>query len=439
MHIHAGCAALIASSSACRHPSYCNVVFYIATMGSLCALGAIILPICPSPYFCVRTLSMLSNRISNRICSGCGRQVRLSTAIQSPKCPACQFSLLPPIPETRPCLRCHVPIPAESPNIRCMRCEAVRHPEPRYTPCYDCRAPFIVRPGVMRCSSCRMRRLSVVQRPSDFRQTASASFDPTLNTLNLYRPISAPMQIPLSKRRRSLPAAPTLERQPSVLYQAVTFLLQEHESRVCASGLFLPDVSVSLVRRSMARFELEMEVASRDVTCYSCGLLTPPPTGARQVLEQDPIIRPLEGFLDQCGFTNGFWNLCPGCHAALLRGSVPKFSALNKINVTLCQNYPEALTDLTLTEEYLIAKSHPVGVVLKLRPGGRSSPASYFALRGHFIIIPQNPKPLLQILPSPELQFTELIKVFWMGKHRPNKTDLRPFLVVRKTKVLAAL
>lgn len=53
--------------------------------------------------------------------------------------------------------------------------------------------------------------------------------------------------------------------------------------------------------------------------------------------------------------------------------------------------------------------------------------------------IPQDPKPLLQILPSPELQFTELIKFFWMGKHRPTDIDLRPFLIVRKTTVLAAL
>ena len=144
----------------------------------------------------------------------------------------------------------------------------------------------------------------------------------------------------------------------------------------------------------MARFEKEMSVASRDIACCSYSMLTPS-TDARQILDEDPVIRPLEGVLDLCGCTDGFWNLCPACYAALLRGLAPKFSAVNKINVTLCQNYPEALTDLTLTEEYLIAKSHPVGVVLKLRPSGRSSPASYHALRGHFIIIPQNPKPLL--------------------------------------------
>lgn len=274
--------------------------------------------------------------LSNRFCSGCGRQLRLSTTIQSPRCPACRFSLSPPVPETRPCLVCLLPIPAGSRSIRCRRCDAVRHPEPRYTPCYDCRAPFIVRPGVMRCSSCRSRRSRVVQRPSDFCQTAGASFDPTLNALNLL-PMTTPVLVPSSKRRRSSPAAPVLERQPSVLDQAVAFILQEHESRVCASSLFPPDISVSLVRRSMARFEKEMEVASGDIACCSRGVLTLP-TSARQISDEDPVIRPLEGFLDQCGYADGFWTLCSGCHAALLRGSVPKFSALNHINITLCQN-----------------------------------------------------------------------------------------------------
>lgn len=109
------------------------------------------------------------------------------------------------------------------------------------------------------------------------------------------------------------------------------------------------------------------------------------------------------------------------------------------VNVTLCQNYSSALEDLTLSEEYLIAKCHPLGVVLKLRPGGRSSPVNYHALRGHFIVIPQDPGPLLDILPSPELTLHSLIKVFWLGARPPVDSDLKPFLVVRKAKVLAAL
>jgi hypothetical protein len=109
------------------------------------------------------------------------------------------------------------------------------------------------------------------------------------------------------------------------------------------------------------------------------------------------------------------------------------------VNITLCQHYPTALSDLTLPKEYLIAKSHPVGVVLKLRPGGQLSPANYRALRGYFIVIPQDPSLLLQILPSPELQFTQLIKVFWLGNQTPTNSNLEPFLVVCKNKVLATL
>jgi hypothetical protein len=105
----------------------------------------------------------------------------------------------------------------------------------------------------------------------------------------------------------------------------------------------------------------------------------------------------------------------------------------------MCQEYPSALGDLTAIEECLIAKCHPVGTNLKLRPGGRSSPVTYNAIRGHVIVIPQDPGPLLQILPSPELRLDNLIKVFWLGKRAPADADLKPFLQVRKDKVLAAL
>jgi hypothetical protein len=55
------------------------------------------------------------------------------------------------------------------------------------------------------------------------------------------------------------------------------------------------------------------------------------------------------------------------------------------------------------------------------------------------ILIPQDPGPLLQILPSPELRLDNLIKVFWLGQRVPTDTDLKPILQVRKDRVLAAL
>ncbi|CAG8102726.1 unnamed protein product [Penicillium nalgiovense] len=382
---------------------------------------------------------------SIRPCYDCGRQVRLSTTIQPPRCPACRLPFLPPMLETHPCLRCHVPVPASSSGVRCARCEAVLSLDVSYSPCYDCWIPFPSRPGVMRCFNCRSRRTNVVQRPVNFRLTYGTSFDPTMNSFELPNTPTNPSQ---RKRRRSLPrdlppptpASDTIETEDTsfVINRAVNFLLQEHCSRVAASSLFPPEISPSHIRLSVTQFEKGMALASRDITCSSCGTFVPT-TDTRQVLDGDSLLRPLEGFLDRCGYIDGFWNLCSGCHAALLRGTAPKFSAENKVNVTLCQGYPDSLKDLTLTEEYLIAKSDPVGVIVKLRPGRRMSPANYHALRGHFIIIPQDPKPLLQILPSPDLQFTEVIKVFWLGNRAPTDDDLRPFLIVRKSKVLAAL
>jgi hypothetical protein len=66
------------------------------------------------------------------------------------------------------------------------------------------------------------------------------------------------------------------------------------------------------------------------------------------------------------------------------RSTIPKFSAKNPVNVTLCQNYPSALEGLTLTEENAIAGCHPLGLIVNLRPGGRLSSISHRALRGHF-------------------------------------------------------
>ena len=222
------------------------------------------------------------------------------------------------------------------------------------------------------------------------------------------------------------------------LNRALCFLRDELEARAVASDAFPPEISSSHVRASVASYEEEITAASMKSSCCSCGKLVPI-TDISRVDNDDNLLLPLEGILDTCGRHGDTWDLCSSCHASLNRDTIPKFSAKNLVNVTLCQDYPSALEGLTLTEEYLIAKCHPLGVVLKLRPGRRSSPVNYHALRGHFIVIPQDPGPLLDILPSPELTLHSLIKVFWLGARPPVDSDLNPFLVVRKSKVLAAL
>lgn len=117
--------------------------------------------------------------------------------------------------------------------------------------------------------------------------------------------------------------------------------------------------------------------------------------------------------LDKCGYFEGTWSFCKSCFGDLLKAKIPKFSALNSVNVVNCHEYPMALQDLTIVEECVIARRHPIGAILKLRPGNRRSGANYYALRGHMVVIPQNPGPLLDILPSPSLRLQDAIKVMW--------------------------
>ncbi len=130
---------------------------------------------------------------------------------------------------------------------------------------------------------------------------------------------------------------------------------------------------------------------------------------------------------------------CHSCFTAIQRRCSPKFSALNAVNVSFCQDYPHAIRDLTLTEECLIARSHPIASILKLRPNGARNPVAYNRLRGHVVILPQDPGPLLDILPSAELRLHEKIKVVWFGDRAPTADDLKPYLEVRKQVVYRAL
>jgi hypothetical protein len=138
------------------------------------------------------------------------------------------------------------------------------------------------------------------------------------------------------------------------------------------------------IRASVSKYKDEMSAASeRFMCCYCDRLIT-----ARNIYKIHNgahfILLP-QRILDHCGHHENSWDFCTACHGAVSRSNIPKFSALNVVNVTTCQDYPSALEDFTTVEECLIAKCHPVSTILKLRPGGRTSPITYNAIRGHMI------------------------------------------------------
>ena len=195
----------------------------------------------------------------------------------------------------------------------------------------------------------------------------------------------------------------------------------------------------------MNRYESVIEGACADVEtcCASCGEFVSAAASERIDINDSRLhlFKDSEDTLrlDGCCLQDAFYRFCQACFSAINTAKVPKFSAMNGANVTMCQYYPPELRDLTLVEESVISRCHPIGTVLKLKPNGIQNPTAYNAIRGHLIAIPQDPGPLLKILPSPELHFHDYIKIVWSAKEDPTLEDLRPFAEIRKDKVLRAL
>jgi hypothetical protein len=206
-----------------------------------------------------------------------------------------------------------------------------------------------------------------------------------------------------------------------------------------AAEQFPPIIPLSVIRSRIWSFRQTLEQhSSRDV-CASCGIFDNS-AKMRSITEDDTCLNKIkDAGLDACGYHNRSWSFCSDCYTNIVGDRIPKFSAGNLINVVMCDKYPAVLKDLTFIEECVIARRHPIGSILKLRPGNRRSPSNYYALRGHMVVVPQNPGPLLNILPSSDLRLQDIVKVVWVGKCHPSTDDLKPFLQVRKAKILDAL
>ena len=153
-------------------------------------------------------------------------------------------------------------------------------------------------------------------------------------------------------------------------------LEDEFNQREIASQEFPPEISSSHIRSSIGRYEDEMLAESERLICCSCGSFVAK-DDIYKIDDQDNLILQQENSLDQCGHNESSWNFCRYCYAAVSSWKIPKFSAANFVNITMCQGYPSALEDLTAVEECLIAKYYPVGTILKLRPESYLTPAYY--------------------------------------------------------------
>ncbi len=258
------------------------------------------------------------------------------------------------------------------------------------------------------------------------------------------QPASLPVQDPRSGAR---PNTRTLRPKQSTICAAKQVLIKDYESRKTAAGFFPPTFSNHTTRIAIGRFQSHVDnvLANTKDVCANCGLFIV--SGNLHCLHHDhPTLLAafesrilVESDLNNFGRRGYEFLFCKTCYRRILESNPPKFGSTSQINVCECQSYPAALDGLTLVEEAVIARAHPVISILKLRPAGASFSASYQTIRGHAVDLPQNPGSLLTLLLSASLRLHHVIRVVWAGKRPHTEADIHPFGRVRKTRVLEAL
>ncbi|MCJ1347504.1 hypothetical protein MMC31_005729 [Peltigera leucophlebia] len=260
---------------------------------------------------------------------------------------------------------------------------------------------------------------------------------------------SLPTPLPVSLP--PLPAStltPTTASFPtSVIADTAIALKVDFAARFAAALGFPPPLNVESNRASISRYQAYMNevVDSVKAVCCCCNLFVSTTTSA-MYNRNHSLIRTsitsgllIEAELDCCGISDQGLRFCKQCVRFLRRNERPKFGLTNGLPRVSCQSYPPELDCLSIAEEAAIARAHPVVSILKLRPNGAFNPSAYHRIKGHAILLPQNPAPLLNILPSPTLALHDVIRIVWSGAGHPTDYDLRHFIQIRKQKIIEAL
>lgn len=152
--------------------------------------------------------------------------MRLSSDIHPPRCPACRLFGFTPIIETRPCLRCRVPIPSSGTNPNCAKCQVAEAAIPQYVvPCLECINNFLAYPGVTRCFACTSRGSRVVLPPINFGPIYLSAFNPSANSFGPLRNSYGKRQRPTSPLLQTLSAySERSYDHSSVIKQSLGFL-----------------------------------------------------------------------------------------------------------------------------------------------------------------------------------------------------------------------
>jgi hypothetical protein len=206
-----------------------------------------------------------------------------------------------------------------------------------------------------------------------------------------------------------------------------------------------------------AAFVHSIHGLAHNIVCASCGIREHDPALFVSMRSDDTLLQVLSvaedtfipydyscgiGFIDsrrimidQMGLTGdgSHISLCHHCNTEIAKGNQPIQSLAN---YRWIGPVPDELLDLNWLEELLIARAHLIDRIVRLEERKASS---YFALKGHTVLLPQDTTRLIDLLPMSPSSLPDIVRVVWTGKSTPNKTRLRSNFTVRRDKVYRAL
>ena len=115
--------------------------------------------------------------------------------------------------------------------------------------------------------------------------------------------------------------------------------------------------------------------------------------------------------LNCCETTTSIYSFCTLCFDNFSKSRISKFESINQMNSIACQNFFDALKNLILIEEIVIAKAHFFISILKLRFNDITAVTFYQRIRDHAVILFQNSDSLLDILSSKNLMLHDVIRI----------------------------
>lgn len=93
--------------------------------------------------------------------------------------------------------------------------------------------------------------------------------------------------------------------------------------------------------------------------------------------------------------------LCVSCHKCLRVGQLPPEALANHrwLSGQSPDFQPPELRDLSWIDSIIIARGHMSGSIVRLQRSAGTDGSTYFGIKGHAIVVPQDTTPLLDILP----------------------------------------